>query len=248
MASPRKPPVGPKRRRAAARGAGRPRGDEGDRRARLLDAAVARFARAGIGATSLRAIAGDAGVTPAMLHYYFGDKTRLIRALVEERLLPAMAPVREQIGQAGDEPAALVTAFVHGVGAMIATHPWLPQLWVREVLCEGGALREALFGRAIPDLPQQLARRFAAAQAAGRLGSGIDPRLLVVSLVGLTLFPAAGAPIWRRIFAADDIDAAALAAHTTALLEHGLGIPSRNIPSRNIPSRNIPSRNRKKPS
>ena len=48
----------------------------------------------------------------------------------------------------------------------------------------------------------------------GELNPDLDPRLLVVSLVGLTLFPAAGAPIWRRMFDADDIDADALRDHT----------------------------------
>ncbi|HET6545557.1 MAG TPA: TetR/AcrR family transcriptional regulator [Rhodanobacteraceae bacterium] len=209
--------------RSRARRAGRPSADNGDLRTRLLDAAVARFSREGIGATSLRAIALDAGATPAMLHYYFGNKQKLTRALVDERLLPALAPVREHLERAGDDPAVLIAGFVRGIGQVVASHPWLPQLWVREVLCEGGALREALFNRAIPQLPQLLAARFTAAQAAGRLNPGLDPRLLVVSLVGLTLFPAAGAPIWRRLFAAGDLDADAMFAHTIALLDRGVG-------------------------
>ena len=204
------------------RGAGRPRGDDGDLRATLLDAAIALYARVGIGSTSLRAIASEAGVTPAMVHYYFGDKDRITQALVEERLLPALAPVRERLEQVGDDPATLAEAFVRGIGTLVVEHPWLPPLWVREVLCEGGALREVLFHKALPNLPRLLAQRFAAAQAAGRLNPALDPRLLVVSLVGLTLFPAAGAPIWRRVFEASDIDAATLLGHTLALLEGGL--------------------------
>lgn len=206
------------------RRAGRPRGDDdGDLREHLLDAAIAQFSRVGIGATSLRMIATEAGVTPAMLHYYFGDKARLVEALIEERLLPALVPLRTQLEQAGDDPAVLIEGFVRGIGAVVATHPWLPPLWVREVLCEGGALREVLFHRAIPNLPQMLARRFAAAQADGRLNANIDPRLLVVSLVGLTLFPAAGAPIWQRVFGADGLDDEVMLKHTLTLLASGAG-------------------------
>jgi hypothetical protein len=65
--------------------------------------------------------------------------------------------------------------------------------------------------------------RFAAAQEAGELSPDLDPRLLVTSLIGLTLFPAAGAPIWRRLFAADDIDASTMRNHAIALLDHGIG-------------------------
>lgn len=213
-------------RRTAGRPARHAR-DDRDLRAHLLDVALARFARDGIGATPLRAIAADAGVTPAMLHYYFGDKAQLKQAVIDERLLPALLPVRERLAQAGDDPLALVEIFVRGVGEVVANHAWLPPLWVREVLCEGGELREVLFHQLLPNVPKLLAQRFAAAKAAGTLNPGLDPRLLVVSLVGLTLFPAAGAPIWRRVFEADDLGPEALLKHTLALLDGGLaGHPS----------------------
>jgi AcrR family transcriptional regulator len=209
--------------RKPGRRAGRPAGDAPDLRSRMLDAAIACYVREGIAATSLRAIAAEAAVTPALLHYYFGDKAQLQQAVVEERLMPAFASLREPLLRAGDNVAALVAGFVRGIGELVARHPWLPSLWVREVLCEGGALRELLLTRIAPQLPHLLAQRFAAAQRNGDLNPDLDPRLLVVSLVGLTLFPAAGAPIWRQFFEAVDLDADALRDHTIALLDRGIG-------------------------
>ena len=81
-----------------------------------------------------------------------------------------------------------------------------------------------LFERIGPQLPQMMAARFAQAQARGELNEDLDPRLLMVSLVGLTMFPAAGAPIWRRMFQAEDLDFDALRRHTLALLDRGLGV------------------------
>jgi AcrR family transcriptional regulator len=214
--------VGIRPARTPARRAGRPAGDAADLRPRLLDAAIACYVRTGIAATSLRAIAAEASVTPALLHYYFGDKAQLQQAVVEERLMPAFASLREPLLRA-DDVAALIAGFVRGIGDLVARHPWLPSLWVREVLCEGGALRELLLTRIAPQLPHVLAQRFAAAQRDGELNPDLDPRLLVVSLVGLTLFPAAGAPIWRQFFEADDLDADALRDHTIALLDRGIG-------------------------
>lgn len=208
---------------ARRRPPGRPAGDSADLRERLLDAAIACYARRGIAATSLRAIATEANVTPGLLHYYFGDRGQLQQAVVEERLMPAFDSVRVRLG-ASDDIAALVAGFVAGIADAVARNPWLPSLWVREVLCEGGALRELLFERLAPQMPQMLAQRFAAAQRAGRLNPDLDPRLLVVSLVGLTLFPAAGAPIWRRMFDAEELDAEALRHHTIALLDAGIGV------------------------
>lgn len=215
-------PRGPKSAVPKRRAPGRPPGEPGDLRAALLDAAIACFVRQGIASTSLRAIATEAGVTPAMLHYYFGDKAQLQQALVEERILPALAPLAGELAGVDDDVAALVAGFVGGIGRVVAAQPWLPALWVREVLCEGGALREVLFDRVGPLLPQMMARRFAAAQAEGRINPDLDPRLLMVSLVGLTLFPAAGAPIWRRLFDAEDLDYERLRRHTLALLDRGL--------------------------
>lgn len=218
--APRKKATGAPRKRAP----GRPAADAPDQRSSVLDAALACFVRQGIGATSLRDIAREAGVTPALLHYYFGDKPQLQAAVVEERVMPVMAMLREPLQQAGDNVAALIAGFVGGVGKIAIAHPWLPPLWVREVLCEGGALRDVMFQRVGPVIPQMMAARFAAAQARGEIQSGLDPRLLMVSLVGLTLFPIAGAPIWRQLFEADDLDIETLRRHTLALLDRGVGI------------------------
>jgi AcrR family transcriptional regulator len=201
---------------------GRPAAEPGDLRERLLDSAIAAYARAGIAGTSLRDIAREAGVTPALIAYYFGNKEALVEAVVEERILPAVAALRLRMQAAGEEPRALVEGFVRGMQDLVARHPWLPSLWVREILIEGGTLRDLLLTRVAPQIPQVLAERFAAAQDRGQLNPALDPRLLVVSLIGLTLFPLAAEPVWRRLFDADDINASTLLRHTSALLEHGL--------------------------
>ncbi|MBD9534864.1 TetR/AcrR family transcriptional regulator [Stenotrophomonas sp. STM01] len=200
----------------------RPTQDAADLRVQLLDAALACFVAKGIAATSLRDIAQRAGVTPALVHYYFGDKPRLQQAVVEERLWPVMAQVHAGVQEAGQGVAGLVAAFVEGVVRAVAEHPWLPTLWVREILCEGGALRELMIERVGPVLPRMLVERFAAAQRDGQLNPQLDPRLMVVSLMGLTMFPLASAPIWQSLSGAQDLGAEEVQRHALALLTHGL--------------------------
>ncbi|MBD9479640.1 TetR/AcrR family transcriptional regulator [Pseudoxanthomonas sp. PXM02] len=210
----------PPRKRSPGR---RPTAESADLRATLLDAALACFVRKGIAATSLRDIAAEAHVTPALVHYYFGDKAQLQQAVVAERLLPVIGQMRAPLMQAGDaDVAALVAGFVHGIAGVVQQHPWLPTLWVREILCEGGALRDMMISQVGPLLPKMMAGRFAAAQQAGQLNPDLDPRLLMVSLIGLTMFPMASAPIWRQLFGADDIDFNDLRRHTLVLLDRGL--------------------------
>lgn len=201
------------------RAPGRPTADATVLREQLLDIATDLFAHQGIHATSLRAIAERAGVTPALLNYYFGGKDGLVDAMVEERFLPLVTTAAQGLQQAGDDPLALVEAFLRDMSRNVATHPWISQLWVREILCDGGVLRERLMDRIAPMVPLLLAQKFAAAQARGALNPDLDPRLLVVSLIGLTLLPYAAAPIWRGVFANPQIGDDALIAHTLALLK-----------------------------
>src|SRR5262245_59580645 len=121
--------------RSKRRGPGRPARQRGgpDPREALLDAAGRLYALRGPEAHSLRAIAEAAGVTPAMVHYYFGDKHGLTEALLERALARIFERVAGTRGLA-DLPATVASAF--------GAEPWIPPLLVRQVLAEGGRFRE----------------------------------------------------------------------------------------------------------
>lgn len=201
---------------------GRPLGSEAQLRPQLLDAALRCFARHGIVGASTRAIAREAGVTSALLHYYFGDRAQLLQAVIDERLLPTFFTLRDALHESGDDLRTIVHGFVHALMRTIQANPWLPSLWVREVLCEGGALRDLLVDVIGPQLPRALATRFAEAQANGRLPAGMDPALLVSSIIGLTMFPAAGAPVWNRLFDERVLTLQAIEAHALTMLNQAL--------------------------
>ena len=72
-------------------------GNVGDQRDALLDAAKLTFARFGFQGASLRSIAADAHVTPALASYYFNDKAGLLAAVIDQRVAPlvqALLPFR----------------------------------------------------------------------------------------------------------------------------------------------------------
>jgi AcrR family transcriptional regulator len=76
-----------------------------DTRGAILDAARRRFAEGGYARTTIRAIAGEAGVDPALVVHFFGSKEALFRAVIEwpfdpEVLLERLAaPGPESIGR-----------------------------------------------------------------------------------------------------------------------------------------------------
>lgn len=69
---------------ARRRPTGRRAGDSGTRDA-ILDAALRLFAAQGFEATSLRAIAAEAGVDAALIRHFFGDKESLFATVVTDR-------------------------------------------------------------------------------------------------------------------------------------------------------------------
>ena len=75
---------------------GRPPGAS-DARERILASAREMFARNGIDKTSIRAVAAEAGVDPALVHHYFGTKQQLFAAAIHIPVDPmqVLGPLRE---------------------------------------------------------------------------------------------------------------------------------------------------------
>jgi AcrR family transcriptional regulator len=67
---------------STARGRGRRPGGP-DTRGQILDAARKSFADKGFGATTIRAVASEASVDPALVHHYFGSKDDLFLAALQ---------------------------------------------------------------------------------------------------------------------------------------------------------------------
>ena len=82
----------PGRPQAAAR-------QEGEAREVLIHAAAQRFAAQGSDGTSLREVAEDAGVTPAMVAYYFDDKSGLLEAVVRKALETLREVIDKSVGE-----------------------------------------------------------------------------------------------------------------------------------------------------
>src|SRR5690348_1093943 len=83
-----------------------------DVRELLLTAATELFATHGVAGTTFATIARRAGLTPAMLHYYFKDRDELLDCVVEERLCPLLAFVWGPV-EAGGDPAENIRGLVH---------------------------------------------------------------------------------------------------------------------------------------
>ena len=82
----------------------RPQGSP-DARQAILGAARELFAEQGFDRTTMRAVGARAGVDPALIYHYFGDKDGLLAAVVEPPidLVATLAGIADDPGQAGEE-------------------------------------------------------------------------------------------------------------------------------------------------
>ena len=171
---------------------GRPSGAHGEQaRAQLLDIALDLFARQGIGETTLGAIAREAGVTPAMVHYYFKTRDQLLDMLIDERLVPLRVELARVFNDPDTEPVDTLRAFVETLVETVEKYPWFAALWVREMISEGGLLRQRMVERFGDAHKDHAIERIAGWQKAGKLNPALEPSLVFASLFGLTVFPLA---------------------------------------------------------
>jgi TetR/AcrR family transcriptional regulator len=172
-----------------------------DQRGRILDAAVTLFAEHGIVGTTLRAIATAAGVTPALLHYYFTSKAKLVEVLLEERIAPFVAVSAAPLLAPLPSPRATLRKFLETHMRNLAANPWMPRLMVREVLSEGGTLREHLQAQFGAVLSPKTLMLIISAQNRGEIRADLNPMLLGLSLISLAVFPFVAGPVWRAVAA-----------------------------------------------
>jgi len=148
-----------------------------DTKDRILDTAERQFAEHGYSATSLRGIIAEAGVNLAAVHYHFGSKEELLRAVIHRRADPVNQarlarleeierrtdgadPAVEEVLEAFLAPTLQVlqtpggSVFVRLMGRLYAESDILPQIIRGEF---GGMLDRfgAALRRALPQLPQQ---------------------------------------------------------------------------------------------
>lgn len=187
----------------------------------LLAAATDLFAKHGVAATTFAMIAERAGLTPAMVHYYFANREQLLDVVVEERLAPLIASVWMPVSP-GAAPEELIRGVVERMLAGIERMPWIPSTWMREVLNEGGLLRRRVLRQLPLEKVKILSEAVARGQASQAINSNLDPALIVFSIIGLVMLHMATVNLWAEVFARKKPNRDAMCRHITGLLLHGL--------------------------
>ena len=119
---------------AERRGRGRPKDTDTDTSTAISGAALQRFAAQGFEATSLRQIAGDAGVDVALISYRFGGKLGLWKDIVSQAAAGLQEALEKAIGQS--ETASAQQRLDHSARAFLAyllDRAEIPRLLLRDI-------------------------------------------------------------------------------------------------------------------
>ncbi|MDO8143560.1 MULTISPECIES: TetR/AcrR family transcriptional regulator [unclassified Isoptericola] len=160
-------------------------GAPGSTRDRIRDAAVLRFARSGFG-TSVRTIAADAGVSPALVIHHFGSKDALHAACDEHVLAGIVESKRQNMGRATGGQLLQVLAEVDEYAPLLG--------YVVRSLQAGGDVARAFVEHMIEDARVYTREAVAAGIAKPSVDEDARVRYLTLSSLGtlslaLTLNP-----------------------------------------------------------
>jgi AcrR family transcriptional regulator len=175
---------------------------------RILDAAHAVFVRAGTAGARTLEIAKEAGVNPALLHYYFRTKERLAEAVFRRaagQLLPAVVRILASDATLEDKVEQVVQVELQ----FLSKAPYLPGYILSELAHHpdrAPQLIAAVTGEVPVALGAQVRTVLAKqidARVRDRTMHPISPDQFAVNLLALCVFPFAARPLFMALFGID---------------------------------------------
>ncbi|MFC8045849.1 TetR family transcriptional regulator [Nocardia sp. NPDC057353] len=178
---------------------GRRPGNSGARSA-ILEAARKLFGANGFDRTSIRAVAGAAGVDPALVHHYFGTKRQLFAAVIELPIDPEVV-LRVLDAVPLDELGA----------TMVRT---LVTLWDSELGSSAVAVLRTLVAGTEPELARSFFVEVALQRVRGRIATATDDGSGRVALVASQML---GVLTARKVIALEPLASMPVAAVVAAV-------------------------------
>jgi len=154
---------------------------------RILRAGIALFAKHGPSATTIRMLAGRAGVNRRMLYYYFGSKEGLYRAAMRS-MYEQNAIVETELSRPGLSAEELLDRFVRALYAFLSAHPEFVRLLTWENLRQGRTVRHVDIGAVMEPVVEALRVALDRGKSEGRFRRDIDEKQLLISCMSLSFF------------------------------------------------------------
>lgn len=214
-------PTRPRRGRPPGRPHAQP--DGADQRSRIIEIALALYARHGYNGTTLAAIARAAGMTPAAVHYYFKTREQLFDEVHEAHIAPMRGRVEAIFEEYRGDPVAAFVKVAERFVEVAEEHEWIAPVFFGDLLTEGDTFRKHARNKVDYKKQEAFHARILQWQAEGLLNRDLDPALVMPSIMSLTMLFMAARRKWKDDPMRKDVDREAIRRHAAALLGHGLG-------------------------
>ena len=166
----------------------------------ILEAAEREFLNKGFAGARTTSSAEAAGVTHAMLHYYFRTKEQLFERILDEKMRLMSQSVLTAFGQPGLPLAERLRNGVERHFDFIAANPDLPRFIVNEVFSRPEryeTMRTRI--REIAEVLMHDIQQELDASAARGETDRIDVRMLMLDIISLNVFPFIAFPVVEPI-------------------------------------------------
>ncbi len=167
-----------------------------DTESRILQAAENEFFEKGYAGARTASIAEAAGVTHAMLHYYFRTKDKLFERIVSEKISMLADILLSAIGDANLPLEERIRQGIERHFDFISANRDLPRFIVNEVLSRSEQIDtmkgniQNIVNELLDNLQQEIDE-----YAAKGFCRQVDARMLLIDIVSLNVFPFMAAPI-----------------------------------------------------
>lgn len=163
---------------------------------RILEAAVQEFMTKGYAGARTTAIAEAAGVTHAMLHYYFRTKDKLLDRIIESKIGTLRVIMLASLGDPTIPLFDKIKSTIENHQDFIAANPELPRFMINEVLNRPDRMPKVIerLKHHTPLVVQSLQRQIDEYADRG-LCRRVDAGMLMLDIVSLNIFPFTAKPM-----------------------------------------------------
>ena len=163
---------------------------------KILEAAKTVFIQKGMDGARMQEIANEAGINKALLHYYFRTKQKLFEAIFSKVFNQIFPDIRSLIFS--DKPfEERLSAFVERYIDLLLKNPFLPAFILKEINRDPDFLASIIKKQGIN--PEEMLQMIEREMEAGTI-CRMDPRDLMVNILGLSIFPFAARPLMQIMF------------------------------------------------
>jgi TetR/AcrR family transcriptional regulator len=153
----------------------------------------------------MREVAKEAKCTPALIHYYFGDKDTLIEELFTRAYEDMETELRQTLSEIEGNPAEALRMIVREFILALGRNPYTAHLTMHQIMAADPAAMKRITAKFVSPFAMRLDQVMEAGVRRGLFREQASPTL-GVTIVGSALYYFIGAEFGKKLYGIDVTD------------------------------------------